>query len=629
ASQRLIREAQVMARLSHPNVVAVHDAGFAEQRVFLAMELVRGQTLRAWLEATQPTWRAILAVFLDAGRGLAAAHADGIIHRDFKPENVLVSDEADGRRVRVADFGLANYDLQSAAAPPRGAALALTATGAVVGTPVYMAPEQHAGLPLDAAADQFSFCVALHEALFAQRPFAGDSAIEIATNVCEGRYVAPIHSRRAPRWLSNAIRRGLAADPRARYCDFAELLAALARDPIARVRRGVAIAAAGIALALGSWALAARAEPCEGARAEIAAVWNDDARARVQQALVDAPQSAEKTVAALDRYADDWAVQHREMCTAHQAGSISAPLLDGAMHCLDQREAALARLVGAIGVGSASDATLAAIALPAIASCGDRNALARAVALPSDETSAHAVAELRRRLVEVEVVHHAGAIAAAQEELAMIADLARPLAYAPLSAEVELVAGRLAMERFEWALATERFAAAAELGVGAGADAVAAEALARELFLDALAAHAPEQVLPRARVVTGLVHRLGDPPALASLLANNLGVAQAQAGRTADAERSFAEAVALAEQTPAVNASDLAGYRINLARHTADAERRDAIFVQAARELASALGDAHPKLVEVARQRAELADPPERAIALLGPVCELMLTRAA
>ncbi len=631
ASQRLLREAQVMARLSHPNVVQVYDAGVAEHRVFLAMELVRGTTVRSWLDAAPREWPEILAVFVAAGRGLAAAHAVGIIHRDFKPENILVADDvahAD-RRVLVADFGLANYDAR-VAEPPREARVAtLTATGAIVGTPVYMAPEQHAGLPLDAAADQFSFCVALHEALFGQRPFAGTSAVELAANVCEGRYVAPAEPRRAPRWLTDAIRRGLAVDPRARYPGFTELLAALARDPSRRRRRGLATIAAAGALVLGGWALATRDAPCSGAAEHIGAVWNEDARGRVRAAFAGAPV-ATNVVDALDRYAGAWAVAHREMCEAHEDGAFSARLLDDAMACLDRREAALARLVDVVAGGGhevIASAPLAAIGLPAIASCTDRAALAQSVAAPTDAATAQAVAALRRRLTEAEVVHRAAGAAPAQVELAAIGEEARTLDHPPLSAELALVEGRLAIDRGEWPVAATRLAEAAAIGVGAGLDRVAAEALARKLFVDGMLSPTPAEVLTGAPLVDGLVRRTGDPPELAAMLANGTGVLQAQAMQRADAAASFARAVRLAEQAPEVNAADLAGYRINLAVATADEAERDALLVRAADELRVALGDDHPKLFDIARRRGEYASEPRRAIELLAPVCAALPVR--
>ncbi|MCA9712961.1 MAG: serine/threonine protein kinase, partial [Myxococcales bacterium] len=184
-----------MAKLTHPNVIAVHDVGTYEGRVFIAMEFVDGPTLRTWLLQGPLEWNEIVEVFVKAGRGLAAAHAVGLVHRDFKPDNVLIGR---GGRVLVMDFGLARQassrpaEAQPTGTPPPDARdMVLTRTGALVGTPAYMAPEQHKGSVADPRVDQFSFCVALYEALYGERPFAGNSVASLAINVLEGHVRSP------------------------------------------------------------------------------------------------------------------------------------------------------------------------------------------------------------------------------------------------------------------------------------------------------------------------------------------------------------------------------------------------------------------------------------------------------
>jgi WD40 repeat protein/serine/threonine protein kinase len=222
---RLRREAKALAQVAHPNVVAVHDIGDWDGRLFIAMELVTGQTLDVWLRAGRRTWKQIVEVFLHAGRGLAAAHALGLVHRDFKPANVMVGDDG---RPRVLDFGLvrlaegagADDDSAGDAArveDPSADAGALTATGAHLGTPAYMAPEQRAGLAADARSDQYSFCVALHEALFGARPGATPAEHE-------ARRERPVPAR-----LARVIQRGLAWAPDARWPSMAHLLDRLER----------------------------------------------------------------------------------------------------------------------------------------------------------------------------------------------------------------------------------------------------------------------------------------------------------------------------------------------------------------------------------------------------------------
>ena len=231
---RLMREAQAMARLAHPNVVTVYDTGTLGERVWLAMEFIRGQTLSHWLKLRPRPWREVLAVFLRAGEGLQAAHSAGLVHRDFKPDNVMISEDG---RVRVMDFGLARSqrspgkELASHVSGVRGLAAlraALTTDGAVVGTPQYMAAEQWQGAATDARSDQFSYCVALWEALHGAPPFAATTVHELVTVVLAGKITPPVRGD-APGWLQRALVRGLDVAPARRWPEMTALLAALAR----------------------------------------------------------------------------------------------------------------------------------------------------------------------------------------------------------------------------------------------------------------------------------------------------------------------------------------------------------------------------------------------------------------
>ena len=248
--ERMLREARALARLSHPNVVGIYEVGEVGQRVFLTMEMVDGISLRAWLRA-QPRGQAeILAAFLQAAEGLAAAHAAGLVHRDFKPDNVLVGDDG---RVRVMDFGLARLETEAAeAASPSRAAVdpLLTAAGALLGTPAYMAPEQHMGLVAYAVADIFSFAVALYEALHGERPFQGTSAAELSERVLGGRRTHAPTPGRVPAWLQAVVLRGMAVEPIDRWPTMRAFAAALRADPRVQIRRLLAATVA-IAGALG------------------------------------------------------------------------------------------------------------------------------------------------------------------------------------------------------------------------------------------------------------------------------------------------------------------------------------------------------------------------------------------
>ncbi|HEX7836872.1 MAG TPA: serine/threonine-protein kinase, partial [Kofleriaceae bacterium] len=258
ARERIQLEGQALARLSHPNVVTVHDVGVVDEQIYIVMEWVRGQNLRAYCREPR-TVREIVALYRAAGDGLAAAHAAGLIHRDFKPDNAIRGDDG---RVRVLDFGLARDELRSAdGGEVEGSALTRGA-----GTPRYMPPEQAEGRALIPAVDQYAFCVSLREAL------AGRNAGGVDADI--------------PGWIQTIVARGTARDPGARFRSMAELLRALARDPATIWRRrlivGGAVAAAAAAFVIGSLRASGGAiEPCTGAREEIARTWSPAARAQM------------------------------------------------------------------------------------------------------------------------------------------------------------------------------------------------------------------------------------------------------------------------------------------------------------------------------------------------------------
>lgn len=226
--RRFLREAQTMAKLVHENIIVVHEVGTHEGQDYVAMEYVAGSTLARWQVGR--SWRDIVGLYVRVGRGLAFAHDAGFVHRDFKPENVLVGDDG---RVRVTDFGLAAMiDGNAAIAQtargehPSELASSLTHTGAVMGTPKYMAPEQHLSESVDARADQFAFCAALYEALYRQAAFAGDTYAELADNVIHRSPAKPPRSD-VPPAIERAILRGLSRTPADRFPSLHELLAIL------------------------------------------------------------------------------------------------------------------------------------------------------------------------------------------------------------------------------------------------------------------------------------------------------------------------------------------------------------------------------------------------------------------
>jgi len=295
-AHRWTREAKVMAKVVHPNVVTVHDVGVVDDNPFIATEFVEGSTLDRWLAGALRPWPAVLAVFVDAGRGLAAIHDCGLVHRDFKPHNVMVGDD---RRVRVTDFGLARLLPELGETEEETVAvealqpdmldetmMSRTRTGTVVGTPSYMSPEQWRGRPADARSDQFSFCVALYEALYGRRPFDGDSAVALAQSVCEGQ-ARPATGNGVPRWLAQAVVRGLARDPDDRFVDMRELLHALTEAP-RRARRRLTTAVLGLGFlgvaAIGYSAASLPDDACGRDDGRLVGVWDPATRSAVHSA---------------------------------------------------------------------------------------------------------------------------------------------------------------------------------------------------------------------------------------------------------------------------------------------------------------------------------------------------------
>ena len=537
SSGRLLREAHALARLSHPNVVQIYDTGALDDRIFIAMELVRGTDLRAWLARPRPPAE-VLRVFLDAGRGLAAAHDAGFVHRDFKPENVLLG--ADGR-VRVADFGLVRqHDEEPVAAstssPARGALdRSLTLTGALLGTPAFMSPEQHLGRPADARSDQFSFCVALWEALHGQRPFAGDSAVTITAAVLAGRIEAP-RVARAPRYLRQVLERGLASAPEQRYPDMQALLAALARDPV-RARRQWLLGLGAAGLLVGA-AVALRAdvvEPCGGGPDELATAWDPERRQAVVEALAAArdPDSRRLALTGLDAYADAWLASHRDACLDHHRGEQSSALLDARMRCLDRRRQTLAtaaRVLTSADAGGAGgelpDAAQVVARMPAVGACDDPAVVLGEAAVPEDPVLAAEVASVESLLISAMVQHDAGdvagALAVADDALAR----ARATQFEPIVARALVVSARIHFTRTAWALARPALAEALARAVEARSDDLAAEAFARLLYIDGVQDGRIAEAMDLAPLALAMAARAPEPHAARGLAHNNIGAVQ-------------------------------------------------------------------------------------------------------
>jgi tetratricopeptide (TPR) repeat protein len=382
--QRMLREAQAMARLTHPNVVAVHDSGEHEGSTFIAMEYVQGRTIKAWLAEAPRPWRDVLRIYCAAGRGLEAAHAAGLVHRDFKPDNVMLADDG---RVLVMDFGLARADVDRTV-DGRGTTdrqPVVTETAGVIGTPAYMAPEQFGGVGVAATTDQFSFCVALYEGLWGERPFTGDTVSAIAAAVTLGSLQQPGRSA-IPGRIRQAVLRGLANAPSSRHASMTDLLEILERDPSRWRRSALAIGLTGAAV-VGSFAIVKFVDPsmrrCESGASAIDEVWSSERRDRLAAAFVatEVPGAADRWAEiepVVDARASAWRGEFVEACAAtHVRGEQSDMRLDLRMRCLADRRTRIEALLDELEAVDAPLVTRAASAahgLPEPATCSDVDA---------------------------------------------------------------------------------------------------------------------------------------------------------------------------------------------------------------------------------------------------------------
>ncbi|MCB9718197.1 MAG: serine/threonine protein kinase [Myxococcales bacterium] len=473
ARDRLLREAQVLARLSHPNVVQIYEAGIHDDQVYLVMELVDGMTLREWLEqrpADAPVrpWPEVLTVMIAAGRGLAAAHAAGLTHRDFKPENVLVGHDG---RVRVLDFGLARPGTEGDESSPapavsvddptpsasgigrgqgsgsRRGILQLTLPGRVVGTLAYMSPEQLAARPLDARTDQFSFCITLYEALHGVRPYSGRTFAAHLMAMTQGMREQPERRVSVPRWLRALALRGLAVEPSDRFDDMDALLRELSRP---RGRQRAIGAAAGV-LMLGGAGLASALwtpePPCARADAELAEQWDEPTRARVRSGLASAEPSygsamAERVITELDAQVEGWRAELRDACQDTRVrGTHPELLLARRTACIERHTADLRALILALphaDAGMAEHALDMVRALPPPLRCQDLDALGPQA--PDDPAAVQAVREaVAAARVTRMAGHETEARAAADDALSR----AEATGYGPVQAEALVEAARV------------------------------------------------------------------------------------------------------------------------------------------------------------------------------------------
>ncbi|HXJ22099.1 MAG TPA: tetratricopeptide repeat protein [Polyangia bacterium] len=637
--QRTMREAQAIARLSHPNVIVVFDVGTFLEQVFIAMEFVDGCTASYWSHAQPRTWQEVLKVYAAAGQGLAAAHEKGMVHRDFKPENIMVARNGE---VRVMDFGLArqidgrrtttpvsppvttttakfgematdggtivlhrrdggasptatsdNHGVveetrDTEPSPSAGVDLfgaRLTRTGAIMGTPAYMAPEQFFKAATDARSDQFSFCVALYEALYGERPFPGNNIQSLVGNIVQGNIRDPPPGSKVPFWVRKVILRGLRPTPAERYPSMADLLEALRKDPRVRYRRiaaGAMLALLPLGFGFGARQVMAERPPlCTGGADKLDSVWEltpADAPDGPHQAKIhDAFLRTGKTYAAdvyetvrhtLTDYAQRWSNAYKETCEATQLRHEQSPeVLDLRMSCLNERLSglrALAQVFESANGDVVQNAVSASGLLPSLERCSDV-ALLRAIVKPPEESEIQSkVDDLRQRLADLKARFDAGRWKEALREAPDLIERARAVKYDPLIAEALALDGFMNEKAFQGRSAEAALAEAYWLADSSRHDEVRAEVATQLVYVTGYQNHAFDRAQEWSHRAAAVIQRLGGHDLLRSWLMNNLGCAHFVAGHSDATIAALAEALDLKEKLLGSDHPDVAVSEGNL-----------------------------------------------------------------
>lgn len=584
AAGRLKREAQALAKLSHPNVVHVYEVGEIDGQTFVAMELVDGPTLAAWARRKpRPGWRECVQVYLQAGAGLASAHAEGLVHRDFKPGNAVIDDND---RVRVLDFGLARQArepsqesseslLTTWAIEGTTPDCSLTRTGEVMGTLAYMPLEQLDGKPVDARSDQFSFCVSLYEAVFGERPFAGGSTEELRSRLLEGPNTSIIREHAVPAKLAAVLLRGLATQPEDRWPSMDLLLRKLQQLVAARKKRWQVLGAVGGLVAIGagfrSVEVMAR---CTGADARLAGIWNDARKQEVKAAILDtrlphAPSTWEHVETRLDDYSRAWAGKYTEACEAtvvRQEQSEEA--MDLRMDCLQEHEAALHAAVNMLtnaDEGVVENAVALVARLPEPNLCDAVGLLKDRMPLPENPDEMRELADLQEKLAEIDSKVGTGRVVEALAEIDPVVARAYEVGYMPMVAEATLVHGVVLAAAGRPAEAEQDLTSAYEMAMEHGDDRTAQLAATYLAHIVGYQQGRHAEGVIWGRVALSSAKHIGDTGA-AAVSMRFLGVVLLDQGKHDQAEELLRDALEIQERSLGPNHPDVAVSLSDLAR---------------------------------------------------------------
>ncbi|MBS1124382.1 MAG: protein kinase [Deltaproteobacteria bacterium] len=552
-AERLVRESRMMAKLAHPSVIAVYDVGRTGDAVFIAMELIRGQTLGTWVRRAKPSWRELVSVLERAGQGLAAAHAAGIIHRDFKPDNVLVEPDPSGigvRRVVVTDFGVARIvtDAPDAQGFLRGRPgdPQLTSPGTMIGTPAYMAPEQLDGRTIDVRADLFAFAVSAWELLFGQRPFAGRDVEEIRAAM-DRPLKLPGSLGAVPARVVRVLAGALALDPADRYRDMRAFLQLLART---RTRRRTAVVGATVVAAtalVGFGLVSARVlaspavDPCERGGAALDHVYGAAAVQAVRTALDADPLARTEVIARLDRVAERWRGIHGETCHAEA----TPPQAAGIQACLDARLLELDGVIDDLTRDGAPHAALMVRLVGDPAGCATPAPGLVTARIPADPALRRRVTALRHRAFDAEAARDRGDYQAAVAVATAVTAEAKQV-WLPLHAETLYLLGTSQSQGGDDVQARATLREAVAVAEREHQDYIAANGwiqLAQSAVFDD-----PKRALEYATYADAAVERIGRQASVATMLEYVRGIALVESDRGKEGEAALRRGLAMANQ---------------------------------------------------------------------------------
>jgi len=684
--QRTLREAQAIARLSHPNVVIAYDVGTFEDKVFIAMEYVEGNTVTFWLQVQPRTWREILQVFKDAGRGLAAAHEKGLVHRDFKTDNVMVSRD---RHVRVMDFGLARQaekpgdpasgaPTEAARATPKpipirilgsGPSLEgppepptmvithgpsapvplaghsssgmfdarLTRTGAMMGTPAYMAPEQFLGTPTDARSDQFSFCISLYEALYGERPFEGSSMTTLTQNVVQGNVRDAPAGSKVPPWVRRVLLRGLQPRARDRWASMEALIEALEKDPNIQRRKWAAAAGGALivgGLALGGWRLLSdQRQVCSGGPPKLVGIWDlrqpgepePPRHAQIRQAFMQTGKSYAPDVFvtvshALTTYAQHWADMYKDACEATEVRrEQSAEVLDLRISCLQERLGGVRALTNVFSAadGEVVEKAVGAVnALELLDRCANVPLLRAVVRPPEDPPTRQKATELRQQLVALKARFDAGQWKDTTRDGQRLVAEARKVGYKPLIAETLAQQGAMLFRSNDPVAAERALTDAFWIADAARHDEIRAETAALLVHVVGYLQSRYSEAQAWATTADAVLERLGGHEILRAWLLNDLGNVLQSQGDTQSAVAMQREGLAIKEKVLGGDHPDVGFSQGNLAVALQSLGRNQEALTYVDRAiglLERGLGSGHPELASQLNNRGEVLNALGRA----------------